>query len=137
MFNKAAEKGDKEACYQLFRCFENGLGVEKNADEAIAYLKKAASKDHAQAQYELGIRYWKGDGGLAKNVSTAFDWMCRAVQKGLPEAENTLGVFYEYGIGTSRSKANAKIYYQRAMEKGYELAKKNYKRVNKKFLGLF
>ena len=40
--------------------YYTGTGVEKDAKRAFDYFTKAAAKDHAKAQYNLGVLYDRG-----------------------------------------------------------------------------
>ena len=62
-----ADKGDAEARYELGRAFFSGaLGVAKDEAEAVKWFRKAAEQNYARAQYNLGLRYIKGQ-GVAKD----------------------------------------------------------------------
>jgi hypothetical protein len=43
-------------------CLEFGDGVPKNLTEAVTWYRRAAEKDYAAAQYNLGRLYWYGKG---------------------------------------------------------------------------
>ena len=49
MYNKAAEVGNKEAQYNLGRCYEFGIGIEKGEAKAFENYKKSAEKGHPNA----------------------------------------------------------------------------------------
>lgn len=60
-FEKAAERGNPKAMYELYGCYNKGKGCSKNQAKALEYLLKAAQCDYVHAQYELGILYWLGE----------------------------------------------------------------------------
>ena len=53
----ARDYGHPEAQFEVARCYQNGIGVEKNAENAVVWYKKAAEQGNAEAQCALlGIR---------------------------------------------------------------------------------
>ncbi len=69
-----AEKGDTESQYKLGQCYASGNDVQRNDLEAIKWFLKAAEKNHAGAQLELGCYYFDKSqtsptifNGMAKN----------------------------------------------------------------------
>src|SRR5260370_35484378 len=67
-----ADKGDAKAQYELGRAFFSGtLGVAKDEAEAVKWFRKAAEQNFADAQYNLGVCYDRGE-GVAKNEVEAY-----------------------------------------------------------------
>ena len=52
-FSKLAEQGNSEAQYHLGLCYLLGYGVDKNVEEAVKWLEKAAKDELTDAQEEL------------------------------------------------------------------------------------
>jgi TPR repeat protein len=50
---KIAEQDNAEAQYYLGLCYREGIGIEKNEEEAVKWFRKAAEQDHYDAQKEL------------------------------------------------------------------------------------
>jgi TPR repeat protein len=50
---KAAERGDANAQYQLALCYAQGIGVEKNPSNAVFWCEKAVDQGHADAAKAL------------------------------------------------------------------------------------
>jgi uncharacterized protein len=50
-FEKAADKGDAGAMFNLGRLYANGYGVAKDYDKAREWYEKAADKDEAGAMH--------------------------------------------------------------------------------------
>jgi TPR repeat protein len=48
-----AEQGNSKAQYHLGLCYLLGYGVDKNVEEAVKWLEKAAKEEYADAQEEL------------------------------------------------------------------------------------
>ena len=55
---KLAEKGDKEAQYQLGKCYEQGYGIKKDNRMAIYWYTKATMKYHGEAMCCLAQYYY-------------------------------------------------------------------------------
>jgi TPR repeat protein len=53
LFRKAAEQGDSYALYNLGWCYESGLGVSKDRQQAMAWYSKAADKGNLLALRRL------------------------------------------------------------------------------------
>ncbi|MGZ4812907.1 MAG: GAF domain-containing protein [Terriglobales bacterium] len=68
------------------------------ASSPINQLRNAAEKDDAAAQYDLAIRYLKGD-GVTSSESDAAAWLLRSAHLGNSSAQLQLGVAYELGRG--------------------------------------
>jgi hypothetical protein len=68
-----------------------GAAFEKAAIEerVLAFQKQRAFEGSASAQYELGLRYLKGD-GVVKDVATARIWIKRALDGGSSAARSKL-----------------------------------------------
>jgi TPR repeat protein/serine/threonine protein kinase len=128
LFRKAAEQGNAEAQYQYAGCLAAGLGVQESAEQAIAWYRKAANQEHPDeghpgAQFELGKAYAEGRGGLQKSPQTAVIWFRRAAERGHVEAMFRLGKAYDFHQGVSRDAVEARKWYAKAAEKGFEAAK--------------
>jgi TPR repeat protein len=52
-FQKAATQGSAEGEYQLALLYESGIGVKMDPDEALRWLRSAASHGHAKAIAKL------------------------------------------------------------------------------------
>lgn len=70
---KSAGTGTPRATILLAKCYEKGIGVQKNLREAFELYKSAAEKGDAIAQYKLGECYEYGK-GCSENISLAIDW---------------------------------------------------------------
>ncbi len=79
----AANENDFIAQYEMFLLLAEGCGnvVEKDVDEAINWLKKAAEQEYAPAQDSLGDCYDIGR-GVKEDCSEAQRWYMRAIKHG-------------------------------------------------------
>jgi len=85
---------------------------------------KAADQGDAQAQYNLGVMYDKGE-GVAQNKTEAAHWYRKAADQGDAQAQYNLGVMYDKGEGVAQNKAEAVNWYRKAADQGDAQAQYN------------
>lgn len=94
---KYAEKGDKEAMFNLAQCYIDGTGgVGQDYNQATMWLTKAAKKNYAPAQYKLGLCYMYG-AGVLKDYFQAWQLIQKAVKQNYPAAVYTTACCYRDG----------------------------------------
>src|SRR6266511_6460200 len=76
---KAAENGDKFAQYNLGRCYELGIGVEKDEFKAFEHYRKSVENGYDKAQNILTFLYENGS-GTEKNLEKAIYWYNKAAE---------------------------------------------------------
>src|SRR5262249_31786806 len=85
--------------------------------------KLAADQGHAAAQYNLGVNYAVGLGGLPKYHREAARLYKLAADQGFDAAQYNLGVFYENGRGgLPKDEREATRLYKLAADQGNALA---------------
>jgi TPR repeat protein len=125
---RQAASGDAKAQFKLAGCFLAGAHVTQSADEALAWLHKAAEQGEAASQYLLGELYEEGgmrltavkqpDGSyqgepsiassaIPKNYTEAAKWYRRAAAQGIALAQNRLGTLYANGTGLPQDYSQA------------------------------
>lgn len=70
-YRKAAEQGDAAGEYSVGHMYITGEGVEKNAEKALYWLRRAAEKDYLIAVRSLAQAYRRGGMGLAIDLEQA------------------------------------------------------------------
>ncbi|MBR8456184.1 sel1 repeat family protein, partial [Burkholderia dolosa] len=70
--------------------------ADEHEDARIAALKQAA-KTQPKAAYDLGLRYFRGD-GVRQDSYQALKWMREAAERGDLNAQKALGSFYLFGL---------------------------------------
>ena len=113
----AANKGDKEAQYQLGQCYDLGEGCKSNKKEALKWYKKASEQGQAEAQNRLAEFYYNGI-GIKKNEKEALTWYKKAAQNGNVSAQLQLGYWYEKGINVQKNEMEAFNWYFKASQSG-------------------
>ncbi|NIE84803.1 MULTISPECIES: SEL1-like repeat protein [Burkholderia] len=71
-------------------------GVNDREDPRIAALKESA-KAQPKAAYDLGLRYFRGD-GVRQDSYQALNWMRSAAERGDLRAQKALGAYYLFGL---------------------------------------
>ena len=128
LWKEAGLKGHTRAQFYLGTCYDFGLGVEKNIEEAFNWYLKAAKKGHMESQYNIGFCYLHGD-YVAQNNKTAVYWYKKAAIKNDDRALYNLGLCYKNGTGVTQSKRWAKYYFFKASKFGHKLAKRQLKNI--------
>lgn len=92
-----AQKGDREAMYEMGLRFYFGEGRQENYRLALKYLLTPAEEGNACAQYYVGRIYETGEKenekeykGVAENPVEAARWFARAAALGHEEADKAL-----------------------------------------------
>uniref|UniRef100_A0A0K8TS30 Putative extracellular protein sel-1 n=1 Tax=Tabanus bromius TaxID=304241 RepID=A0A0K8TS30_TABBR len=80
------------ATFNLGLCYERGLGVTKNLENAMECYQLASSMGHSKAIYNLGVYYARGLGGLEKDKNAAKKCFITAAKLGQTEAKIALGL---------------------------------------------
>jgi len=114
---KTAEQGNAEAQFILGKRYDNGDGVEKNAEEAVEWYRKAAEQGNSDAQLALGGCYSIGC-GVEENPEEAIKWLLKAVEQGNSDAQLALGRCYLNGYGVEENPEEAFKWYRKAAEQG-------------------
>lgn len=84
-YKKAADKGNVKAMYEYGNiCLDDNI---RNFQDGIEYLIKAANAGLADAQYRLGICYYKGY-GVSIDYNRSLDWLDKAISGGSKAAQD-------------------------------------------------
>ena len=94
-------------------------------------LKIAAEQGYVDAQYNLGVCYYNGD-GVKQDYYEAFRWYKAAAEQGYAKAQCNLGLCYKYGDGVEKDFKEAYYWYLIAYRNGYTDALKDVKSIENK-----
>lgn len=81
IFLEYGQKGDVQSQSYLARIYVNGLGLDKNFEEALFWASKAALKNDPISQGIMGYLYLNGHGGLTKDNVKALSYYRKAVNQ--------------------------------------------------------
>lgn len=85
-FLKSAELGCPDAQFFAGQLYEYGEHVEKDLVKAAQLYREAADNGNMAAQYNLGVLYTNGDGGVTKNIEQAKHYYQLAADQGDSDA---------------------------------------------------
>lgn len=87
---KAANAGQDCAQYALGKLYRDGIGVEKDMLQAVAWFALAAEQDNSYAAYALGKLYLESE-EVPKDMDKALRWLRRSAELGNQFAQYQLG----------------------------------------------
>jgi TPR repeat protein len=111
----AADAGTPDAQNALGYCYENGLGVAKNAQKAFELYNKSAAAGSAVGMASLGAVFANGT-FVKQDFGKALDWLEKSVEGGNAGALQQIGNMYFNGQGVPRDYATAAQYFQQAAD---------------------
>lgn len=94
--------------------------TEEDRQHARECFYNARNGD-AQAQYELGYCYDRGE-GVVQDHEKAMFWFLKAAMQEHDEACYELGMLYHYGEGVEQNYAKAVYWYEKAAKRGHAMA---------------
>jgi TPR repeat protein len=90
-----------------------GVGIAKDAVEAVKWFRLAAAQGDAAAQENLGWMYYHG-AGVPKDAVEAVNWYRLSAVSGNPDGELSLAMMYDVGAGVSEDDVMAVKWYRAA-----------------------
>lgn len=112
-YKKSADNNNKEAFYIVADRYYNGIGTNKNLNNAKEWFSKSAQAGSAAAMYQLGIMYENGQ-GCTMSPQTAYEYYKKAADCSYIEGICAVGRCYEEGVGVSQSYNVAMDWYRKA-----------------------
>ncbi|SFL05264.1 tetratricopeptide repeat protein [Shimia haliotis] len=110
LYLRAAKLGHAGAQNQYGKYLFSGMGgIGEDRDEALVWLRKAASTEHSEFTYDLA-RALEGSGAIVE----AAESYGRAAEAGHLDALASLGVLYQHGTGVAQDFDKARQYYEAA-----------------------
>jgi len=117
-YKKYAEKGDKEAMYNLAFCYINGNGgVQQDYNQATYWFTKAAKKKYAPAQVSLAYCYLYGT-GVMKDYKQAWELAQKAAKQDNAGAYYLISQMCKDGLFVKQSDAGYLQYLKKAANLG-------------------
>ena len=113
--------------------FQTGLDAYNRVDyiTALQEWTPLAEQGDADAQYNLGLMYDKGD-GVPQDYKTTVKWYTLAAEQGHAPAQTSLGLMYHNGYGVVKDFVRAYMWYNLATSQGEKDATENRDIVAKK-----
>lgn len=113
----SAEQGDPFGEYLLGCCFDYGVGVSQDVNEAARCYERAAVLGCAWAQNDYGFVLQHGI-GVSRDLTQAIGWFQKAAEQGLAAAQTNLGHCYTVGEGFPKDEKRAVELHQQAGAQG-------------------
>jgi hypothetical protein len=113
----AAGKGDPKAQLHIGLMYLVGDGVDRDADEAATWLRRAAEQGDASAQFNLADMYWEGI-RVSGNVEEAFRLFRRLAEQGHAFAQFNVATLYQQGLDVEQDLQEAARWYREAATQG-------------------
>ena len=95
-------------------------------------IKKLAEDGNADAQFEMGIRYNTGRGGLPQDYDKCAYWFEKAAKQGDAMSQFFYGVCFFNGQGVPQDFKQAAYWFKQAADQGNEQAKAALEKLEKK-----
>jgi len=106
---QAAESGIHDAVLAMGWFYLNGVGVEKDIEEARHWYRKSARQGDSKAMFSLGQMAFDD-----RDYADAMVWFRRAVEKGHAVSLYWLGKLYWRGNGVPANRKEAMTLFQKA-----------------------
>lgn len=116
-FKKLAENEFYPAESDLAAMYTDGIGVEKDMQQALFWWRKAAKENDPKAVYNMALIYSDGK-GVPKDDKQAFYWYRKAAYFGYDFAQYNLAVMYALGKGIDKDDKQAAIWYRKSALRG-------------------
>ena len=106
--------------------FEDAVAAYERKDyvTAVKLFRVAADQGHADAHYNLGRMYDKGQ-GVTQDYNEAVKWYRLAADLGNAKAQFYLGVMYKDGKGVTQDYNEAVKWYRLSADQGHDLSQFN------------
>lgn len=118
-----AEAGDRD-CQRELGEFYFIRQEPQDAEKSAYWFEQAARQGDAQAQYNTGINYQKGE-GVPQDAEKAAYWYEQAARQDLAEAQLDLGLCYFNGCGVPQDAEKAVYWCEQAARQGLAVAQAN------------
>lgn len=103
---KLANKGNVEAQFKVGEMYENGFGVEKNVEEGLKWITKAAEQGHETAGFKL-LYYDIRKNGINAGNKAKYDELNNKALAGNGQAQYYLGLMNAHGVGVKLDEEKA------------------------------
>lgn len=98
IWQRLADKGNTTALINLANLLQQGLGSEKNPQQALRLIRQAAERGDARAQYELGIEYEKGR-LVERDLQQAANWLLRSAEQDNADGQYAYAILLATAFG--------------------------------------
>lgn len=93
--------------------------------------QRLANQGNSSAQFNLGVKYERGE-GVRQDYQKTFEWYAKAANQGDVRAKYNLGVMYYNGQGVRQNYAKAKDLFGESCDNGYQKGCDQYRDLNQR-----
>lgn len=104
--------------YWLAMLYGQGRGADRSHERAVEFLPLSATNGNPSAQYDLGVLYNEGTGGMEMDKVHACQLFEKAADQGSIVADHNAGYCHQVGIGGKKDLGKAIHYYQISADRG-------------------
>lgn len=120
-----ASHGDAQAQAALGDRYKDGRVVKQDYHAAMEWYFKAAEQGHRRAQYNIGLFYKQGHGGVIEDATKAFEWLLKSAIQEFADAQAMVSEAYTEGTGVPKDNIIAMEWLFKAGENGHSGAQYN------------
>ena len=99
------------------KLYEEGLGVERNPEEAVKWYRKAATEGFVRAERNLGRMFHDGS-GIPKDDIAAALWFRKAAEQGDKDSQYYTGWAFLNGLGVRKNLEEARAWLLKPADHG-------------------
>lgn len=118
-----AKLGNLSAQYNLGLKYFQGDGITLNTEKAKYWWLKAATKNHIEAQYNLGVLYSYSQD--IQDYQQAVQWWQKAAEQDNSDAQYNLGVMFDTGNGIKKDEKKTVFWWLKSAKQGNANAQLN------------
>jgi len=107
--------------YSINKAKKNIETARIQAEDGLRTDSDKAKAGDADAQFSLGMRYYKGD-GTQRDYAAAYQWWMKAAEQGHKIAQYNLGIMNEHGESVPKSDEEAFKWYSLSAKQKYHSA---------------
>lgn len=111
-----AKIGNANAQYNLGLRYYQGASITFNSKKAKYWWLKAATKNHIEAQYNLGVLYSYSQD--VKDYQKAVKWWQQAAEQDNSDAQYNLGIMFNAGNGVKQDEEKAVFWWLKSAKQG-------------------
>jgi uncharacterized protein len=109
------QRGDMRAAVNLGHLYYRH-DVPDHLAKALHWY--TVSSEYDQAKYQLGVMYWKGEGGVKSDPVAARGWFQGAAESGYADGEYFYGYMNYYGVGGPQDRGEGLRWFKAAADQG-------------------
>ena len=124
-YERLAHEGNADAQTSLGYMYQQGQGVAKDEQKAIAWYGKAIQQEQPYALFNMGLMYANSSQYIAQDIAKAHELFLRSAVAGVDLAMYEVALMFEQGAGCTQNYSEAAFWYEEAAKRGHKEAFNN------------